>query len=116
MWHCVKCRESVEDTFDVCWNCGTDNDGTEDPMFCKEDDSSQFASEPPQSGINCLRCNQDLSFVGTKKFHEGSLVFDVIGGFGELFKNREHFDVYMCPRCGRMEFFAHGIGEEFRLD
>ena len=33
---------------------------------------------------------------------------------GELFVNRESFDVYVCPRCGRVEFFVDGIGEEFR--
>lgn len=31
-----------------------------------------------------------------------------------LFENREHFDVYVCPRCGRVEFFLDGVGEEFR--
>ena len=29
-------------------------------------------------------------------------------------RNREHFDVYMCPRCGRFELFVDGVGEEFR--
>ncbi len=23
MWQCRKCRERLEDQFDVCWNCGT---------------------------------------------------------------------------------------------
>src|SRR5262249_37875869 len=38
MWQCVKCREQVEDDFDVCWNCGTARDGTEDPDFRKAED------------------------------------------------------------------------------
>lgn len=33
MWTCPKCRESIADDFDVCWNCGTSRDGTEDPSF-----------------------------------------------------------------------------------
>jgi hypothetical protein len=33
---------------------------------------------------------------------------------GELFVNRESFDVYVCGRCGRVELFVDGIGEEFR--
>ena len=33
---------------------------------------------------------------------------------GELFVNREHFDIYVCSRCGRVELFVDGIGEEFR--
>jgi hypothetical protein len=28
--------------------------------------------------------------------------------------NRENFDVYVCPRCGHVELFVEGIGEEFR--
>jgi len=28
--------------------------------------------------------------------------------------NKQQFDVYMCPRCGRVEFFVDGVGEEFR--
>ncbi|MDG2221701.1 MAG: hypothetical protein P8L85_09985 [Rubripirellula sp.] len=33
MWICSKCQESVEDSFDLCWSCGTSKDGTEDPEF-----------------------------------------------------------------------------------
>lgn len=32
-WNCPKCRESVNDELGVCWNCGTAQDGTEDPDF-----------------------------------------------------------------------------------
>ena len=38
MWACKKCRESVEDTFEVCWNCGTSKEGVEDPSFQPEVD------------------------------------------------------------------------------
>lgn len=38
MWQCMKCQERVEDTFEVCWNCGTSKDGAEDPNFRKADD------------------------------------------------------------------------------
>ncbi len=51
--------------------------------------------------------------MGTKKFHEGTR-WSVFGDLAELFENREHFDVYMCPRCGRVELFVDGVGEEFR--
>ena len=51
--------------------------------------------------------------MGTKKFHEGKR-WGALGEIGELFTNRENFDVYMCPRCGRVEFFVDGVGEEFR--
>jgi ribosomal protein S27AE len=63
--------------------------------------------------ISCPRCEQQLDFVGTKQLHEGTN-WGVLGELGELFVKRERFDVYLCPRCGRVEFFVDGIGEEFR--
>jgi RNA polymerase subunit RPABC4/transcription elongation factor Spt4 len=27
MWICQKCKEKIEETFDVCWNCGTSQKG-----------------------------------------------------------------------------------------
>lgn len=68
----------------------------------------------PASLVRCPRCQIALDFVGTRHFHEGTRAFDALGGLWELFKNREHFDVYVCPRCGRVEFFVDGIGEELR--
>lgn len=70
--------------------------------------------ERPTDFITCPRCNLTLTYMGTKRFHEGTRVFDVLGGIMEMFKNREHYDVYCCPRCGRIEFFVDTIGEELR--
>ena len=63
--------------------------------------------------MTCARCESDLKYVGTKAFHEGTR-WGVLGELGELSINRERFDVYVCPRCGRVELFIDGIGEEFR--
>ena len=54
-----------------------------------------------------------LEYQGTRKFHEGAN-WGILGEIGEIFVNRQQFDVYMCPRCGRVEFFVDGVGEEFR--
>lgn len=63
----------------------------------------------------CTRCETPLTYVGTKKLHEGTRAWGaLLGDIGELFTNRERFDVYMCPRCGRVEWFVDGVGEEFR--
>ena len=63
----------------------------------------------------CPRCDTELDYVGTKKFHEGSRGWGFfLGDLGELFVHREHFDIYVCARCGRVELFVDGIGEEFR--
>lgn len=65
--------------------------------------------------MQCARCAASLEYYGTKKFHEGTRV-GVFGELAELFQNRESFDVYVCPRCGRVEFFLDGVGEEFRAE
>lgn len=135
MWHCPKCRERLNDDFEVCWSCGTSKDGVEDPDFRKADDPGppsdvgveestaiQEISEKHAGGrkkaqdpaLDCPRCRRRLKFVGTKAFHEGTSWGGFFGDLGEFFVNKESFDVYVCQRCGRVEFFVSGIGEEFR--
>jgi Zn finger protein HypA/HybF involved in hydrogenase expression len=126
MWQCLKCGERHEDSFDLCWNCGTSSDGIEDASFRKADEA-ETEPEPDQtalegtaigesaekSPLSCSRCDCKLDYLGTKSFHEGTR-WRFLGNIGELFVNRERFDVYCCPRCGRVEFFVDGIGEEHR--
>lgn len=117
MWRCGKCGETVESSFDVCWNCGTSKDGVEDPAFVRRAmqrgpvaaEKTALEAKP----IACLRCNADLEHLGTKHFHEGRN-WGVLGELGELFVKRDRFDVFACPRCGRVEFFIDGVGEEHR--
>jgi DNA-directed RNA polymerase subunit RPC12/RpoP len=63
--------------------------------------------------MRCPRCDTELAFMGTRDFHEGTR-WGALGDLGELFVNKQHFDVYVCNRCGRVEMFVDGIGEEFR--
>ena len=101
MWKCPKCGEAHDDAFDSCWKCAGLSG------------ARGRAVPPPADPLRCPRCPSDLRFVGTKKFHEGTH-WGVLGDLGELITNRESFDVYVCPRCGRVEFFMAGIGEESR--
>lgn len=122
MWPCPKCLEMIEEKYEVCWNCGTLPDGTEDPHFQRADElpfgaaaGTEKRPEKPRDPLFCLRCHQQMGFVGTKKFHEGTRSWGFLfGDVGELFVNREHLDTYVCPRCGHVEFFVDGIGEEHR--
>ncbi len=37
-WDCPSCAEAVDAGFDVCWSCGTDRHGVEDPSFARVSD------------------------------------------------------------------------------
>src|SRR5262245_42967056 len=104
MWTCPKCREQHDDQFDSCWKCAG---------LTTAPSSTSGTPSPQPDPLRCPRCPATLDYVGTKKFHEGTR-WGVLGDLGELFTNRESFDIYVCPRCGRVEFFVDGIGEEFR--
>ena len=79
-----------------------------------------MAAPPPaagsaaRSGLQCTRCNTALDFVGTRRFQEEGRWTAFLGDLGEFFVKREKFNVYVCPRCGRVEFFVEGVGEEYR--
>ncbi len=73
-------------------------------------ESAQQAGPDP---MRCPRCNVALEYVGTREFHHGTR-WGALGELGELFVAKQHFDVYVCPRCGRVDLFVDGIGEEFR--
>ncbi len=103
MWLCGKCHESLEDTFEACWKCGSPRYG----------DATSDIEPVTVVSLNCLRCDVALEHVGTKRFHEGAR-WGVLGELGELFVKRERFDVYACPRCGHVEFFLDGVGEAHR--
>jgi hypothetical protein len=45
-WKCPHCGESVPGAFEVCWNCGTSQDGASDPSFAKEPDAAPGKEEP----------------------------------------------------------------------
>jgi|GEM_PF-1983307 hypothetical protein len=60
--------------------------------------------------LQCLRCGTLLAFAGTREFHEGTR-WGFLGDWGEIFVNKEAFDVYYCPHCGKIEFFLAGRGE-----
>jgi hypothetical protein len=47
MWTCPKCGNKVDPSLEVCWSCGTAQDGTEDPTFVTAD-----AIEPSGSPLD----------------------------------------------------------------
>ena len=112
-WSCRRCHEAVDESFDACWKCGATRAGDSDPSFAPVPDAHVSGASPEPNPITCVRCERSLDYVGRKRFHEGTN-WGALGELGELFVKREHFDVYVCPRCGRVELFVDGIGEAFR--
>lgn len=49
MWSCPKCRKDVDVDFEVCWNCGTAQDGTHDPTFVRADAQPPSTAKDPAS-------------------------------------------------------------------
>jgi hypothetical protein len=45
MWQCPKCRSKVDDSFNICWSCGTTPDGIEDPDFATADEAEPIPGE-----------------------------------------------------------------------
>ncbi|MBL9150328.1 MAG: hypothetical protein JNM94_16690 [Phycisphaerae bacterium] len=104
MWTCPTCGEAHDDQFDACWRC---------TGRAKDAEAPAPIAPPTLSPWRCLRCPTVLQFLGTRNFHEGA-PWGAIGNLGELLVRREQFDVYVCPRCGHVEFFLHALADDIR--
>lgn len=98
---CPNCKEEVEDSFDLCWNC----------CYCFSEGKITSIEEvdtyTPRE-IKCLRCRVPMLYSGEYKFLEGTRT-GFLGNMFELLQNRETFDLHICPKCGKVEFFAPNI-------
>ena len=125
MKKCPKCKSEVENNFDTCWNCqyefidNRDDTNTICPKCnlefktyldylnhvdnCPQKDSVTDEEEGSRK-LDCLRCKLPLKYQGNYRFHEGTRL-GALGDLFELFVNRESFDLYCCPKCGKIEFF-----------
>ena len=107
MWKCVNCNEDVDPQLSVCWNCGADEQG-ELPAsnFLDEEERQRksFLNEKFRPK-DCLRCGIELTHAGSKQFHEG-MKLGALGDFAELFVAQTKLEMYVCPKCFRVEFFA----------
>ena len=71
----------------------------------------QVAAPP---SIACTSCNIPLSLVGAHHLRDGK--DNALGLLGGMFNDCERLDVYVCPRCGRVDFFVEGLSRQFRQD
>lgn len=100
-WTCLNCGQRVLATWDVCTACGASRYPGKEP-----DPKPESVEPPPFPPQACLRCGGAMQSCGEMRFHEGSRVMPFLfEHVGELFVNREAFDVFRCERCGKVEFF-----------
>jgi hypothetical protein len=52
MWRCPKCRSKVDDSFEVCWSCGTTPEGVEDPDFVTADEAEPIEDPPADPDLD----------------------------------------------------------------
>jgi hypothetical protein len=52
MWECPKCHSKVDDSFEVCWSCGTTPDGIEDQNFVTADEADPIPDEENPKGTD----------------------------------------------------------------
>jgi hypothetical protein len=137
VWQCVKCGQSVEDDFDVCWSCGTSRDGVEDPSFQTADDGvapAAGAAGPVRRARTADvgaagRANRVCTHCGSGKIIPGVSLLDHYGDMGHrsdearaqvlgapeawIFtdpaEGRVSLDV--CGECGRAEVRVHNARE-----
>lgn len=105
---CKNCGETIEPGYEVCWNCGTHLDGSPPAKDFVTDENLATPSQTAitERDLSCLRCSTRMALLRRMRFHEGSRAWPfILGELGELFVDRETFDAYACPECGKVEFF-----------
>jgi hypothetical protein len=85
MWTCLKCKEVVADNFDICWNCGTTQNGHED-LSCRNEEDSPAPNPRDQAAMRG-RFARGLLTVAAWLSLFGCAVA-VVGGFWSLTQPR----------------------------
>ncbi|WP_029902176.1 hypothetical protein [Prevotella sp. 10(H)] len=93
---CPNCDRELTDNLGVCGYC---NYSLHEGRVIRYDEMYAEKNE-----LKCLRCNVKLFLSGNYKFHEGMRV-GFLGNIFESVGNKESFDLYVCPKCGKVEFF-----------
>jgi hypothetical protein len=105
-WTCLNCNEAVESRFEVCWNCQHDRTGIVPSNFT-DFEIHDYELKAPLNTITankfCLACQNDLTYVGTKRFHSGPYAGPL---WTELLSPSTVLEMFYCPACGRVEFFV----------
>jgi RNA polymerase subunit RPABC4/transcription elongation factor Spt4 len=139
MKKCPNCHAEVNDNFDICWNCQysfIENKVLENSDFellcpncnAELDASTEFCpncnydlnsvdkidkdeTDKEEMPLDCLRCKVTMEFKRNCDFHEGTTI-GKSAIFFDLTTNQISLDLYVCPNCGKVEFFDPEFGRK----
>ena len=98
MKNCPNCNTEIEPGFEICWKC----------QYSFADQKVIETAVPGQNHfyatINCLRCKVPMIFAGKRKIQD-RIHWTTVGNLIELLSNMDSFDLYVCPKCDKVEFF-----------
>lgn len=100
-WQCPTCRTTVESSFQVCWKCGTDENGIVDETFGSEIDPEELEDEPETPRIACGNCDYRGKVLFTAR-DKPALDWVLAALISLLVSQRSwiQFCHQVCPRCG----------------
>lgn len=61
--------------------------------------------------MQCLRCGQGMELWRREQLQLGRTGW-IIGNWGNLLAGALDVDIWMCPHCGKLEFYAAGTKSE----
>ena len=67
-----------------------------------------------ENNISCLRCGKRMKHIGREKLQLGQAGW-ILGDLPNLLAGAIEVDIYRCPDCKKLEFFAAEMEEEEEL-
>lgn len=63
--------------------------------------------------MNCLRCDEPMQYLARERSQLGKTGW-ILGDLPNLFAGALDVHIYVCPACGKLEFYAaeDGVGTE----
>lgn len=58
-----------------------------------------------ERNLKCLRCNAEMKYFSRETFQLGQTSF-LLGNLQNLMAGALEADIYVCPDCGKIEFFT----------
>ena len=64
-----------------------------------------------ENQLNCLRCGAGMRFIRREKFQLGQTGW-VLGDLPNLFAGAIEIEIYVCPKCGKIELFQPEVASD----